>query len=141
MIVRSATIEDAADIVGLMRQLGYSVNISLIEEKLRDFSGSATDTVFVAELENEVVGCISCHITSLFHKKGSSGRITSLVIKLRRRRTGVGRALVAKAEEFFKAKGCIKAEVTSGSHRLEAHKFYEALGFQEDEPRFIKKYS
>lgn len=141
MIVRSATIEDAADIAALMGQLGYSADISLIEEKLREFSGNATDTVFVAELESEVVGCISCHTMSLFHQKGSSGRITSLVISLRKRRKGIGRALAAKADEFFKAKGCIKAEVTSGSHRLEAHKFYESLGFQEDEPRFIKKYS
>ncbi len=141
MIVRSATIEDAADIAGLMSQLGYTADISLIEDKLREFSGSGTDIVFVAELENEVAGCISCHITSLFHQKGNSGRITSLVIDRGKRRMGIGRALVAEAEEFFRAKGCIKSEVTSGSHRLETHKFYESLGFQKDEPRFIKKYS
>ena len=141
MIVRSATIEDAGDIAALMRQLGYSADPPLIEAKLREFSKNDTDSVFVAELEHEVVGCISCHITSLFHHKGSSGRITSLVIDKNSRRTGIGRALVAQAEELFKAKGCIKSEVTSGSYRLEAHKFYESCGFQEDEPRFVKKYS
>ncbi len=140
MNIRSAEIKDAPAIAGLMVQLGYSVDRSLIERKLHEFSESSIDNVFVAVLEQQVVGCISCHITTLFHQEGGSGRITSLVIDEHLRGSGIGKQLVRKAEQFFQDNGCIKSEVTSGSHRLEAHKFYETCGFQENDRRFSKNY-
>lgn len=123
-----------------MMQLGYSTDAPLMEAKLREFAANTTDSVFVAELEGGVVGCVSCHITSLFHQQGYSGRITSLVIDQNHQRQGIGTALVIEAERFFKANECIKAEVTSANHRSAAHAFYNSCGFKEDEPRFIKPY-
>ena len=124
-----------------MSYLGYSVSLGLIERKLKGFHETPHDEVFVADLKGKVVGCISCHITSLFHQEGASGRITSLVINPEFRSKGIGGNLVKKAEEYFKSMGCIKSEVTSGDHRKEAHKFYIECGYQEDERRFIKNYS
>ena len=54
---------------------------------------------------------------------------------------GIGKVLVEKAESYFNEKNCLRFEVTSGDHRLEAHRFYKSLGYQEDERRFIKKNS
>jgi hypothetical protein len=45
---------------------------------------------------------------------------------------------VATAEAFAWAAGCKRIEVTSGDHRPEAHAFYRAIGYVEDERRFIK---
>lgn len=141
MNIRTARIEDTDEIVELMKQLGYPVSQELIEQKLHDFESRSYDQVFVAEIESEMIGVISCHITSLFHQDGASGRITSLVVGREFKRGGIGRALVQKAEEYFLSNRCVKSEVTSGVQRKAAHSFYEACGYNEDERRFLKIYS
>ncbi len=138
MIIRIASVEDAEAIATLMKQLGYETPPSLLVEKLRLFSQSQDDEAFVATEDRAVIGCISVHIHELFHARGRLGRITSLVVQSDRRGTGVGAALMTEAERFFKANGCVKAEVTSGEHRAAAHRFYLSRGFVEDERRFIK---
>ena len=140
MEVREALLSDATSIVSLMKQLGYKVTIELIQQKLTAFNKTPIDIVYVATDKNMIIGIISCHLTSLFHQEGSSGRITSLVIDENSRGLGVGRALVNTAEEFFMNSGCVKSEVTSGDHRSEAHKFYQSCGYKLDERRFIKIY-
>ncbi len=141
MNVRRAKIQDSKDVSILMRQLGYKGSIGLIEKKIEEFSQVPTDEVFVAEESGSIIGVISCHITSLFHQEGSSGRITSLVIDNDYRGAGVGKALVSAAEMYFREMGCIKSEVTSGEHRDSAHAFSESCGYKQDERRFLKLYS
>lgn len=136
--IRSVAITDAESISQLMNQLGYATLPSLIAEKITAFSNSLIDQVFVAETERKVIGVISCHITSLFHQAGASGRITSLVVDKDFRNMKIARSLLEKAEDFFIRQGCIKFEVTSGDHRKEAHEFYKSCGYKEDERRFIK---
>jgi N-acetylglutamate synthase-like GNAT family acetyltransferase len=141
MNVRRAEFRDTKEISDLMTQLGYDATSSLLDKKLTEFSTSPIDAVFVAEVHGTITGCISCHITSLFHQEGSAGRITSLVIDQEKRGMGVGKLLVSEAEAFFHLHGCVKSEVTSGDHRPEAHVFYKSCGYKQDERRFLKLYS
>ncbi len=67
-------------------------------------------------------------------------RITALIVDADMRSSGVGRSLVTVADSYFLKNNCIKAEVTSGDQRKVAHYFYEALGYLEDQRRFIKHY-
>lgn len=138
MNLRRAKTTDAEEISALLNQLGYKITGNLIARKISEFSSVPVDDVFVAEVGGEVVGTISCHIDSLFHQEGNSGRITSLVVDHHYRGRGVGKALVTEAESFFHSYGCVKSEVTSGEHRPEAHAFYESCGYQLDERRFLK---
>lgn len=66
------------------------------------------------------------------------GRITSLVVDEAHRRERIGIALIGVAEQWFRTKGCIKFEVTSGNKRLDAHHFYEKNGYALDGLRFSK---
>ncbi len=94
MNIRRAKIEDSKEISELMGQLGYKTSCELIISKLSEFIQTSIDVVFVAEINDAIVGIISCHITSLFHQKGNSGRITSLVINNNYRGLGIGKSLV-----------------------------------------------
>ena len=141
MEIREARLDDASEIVPLMNQLGYEVTRKFIQKKLTDFSKTPIDTVLVAVQQGLIIGVISCHLTSLFHQAGLSGRITSLVIDKNYRGLGTGRALVQAAEELFISSGCIKSEVTSGDHRPDAHEFYQSCGYKLDERRFLKIYN
>ena len=141
MIIRSAKLSDSERISELMEELGYNVSEALIKDNLSEILTSDIDEVYVCEMDDVVVGCISLHLTQLFHQKGRAGRITSLVVSNNARGLGVGKKLVEKADDYFQIHNCSKAEVTSGDQREEAHEFYEAQGYKLDERRFIKYYT
>jgi ribosomal protein S18 acetylase RimI-like enzyme len=139
MDIRTANPCDAAAISRLMAQLGYDASANLIGAKLDAFSQSADDAVFVAEAKDHIIGCLSANDHDLFHMEGRLGRITSLVVDVEARGMGAGRALVDRTKAHFQDRGCVRIEVRSGNHRLEAHAFYRSVGFVEDERRFILK--
>lgn len=141
VVIREARLADAERLAELMQQLGYTIAPAKLADKIADFSKSHSDTVFVAELDDNLAGFISCHLTPLFHQPGSSGRITSLLVEQSVRNNGIGRRLVAEAESFFISQQCVKFEVTSGLERSETHWFYQTLGYQADNLRFIKNLS
>jgi len=141
MNIECAKYEYAEEISNLMIELGYETTRELTEIKLQFISNSELDEVFVAIEDNRIVGVISCHLTTLFHVLGMCGRITSLVVNKNVRGSGIGQALVEKADCYFKENNCIKAEVTSGEHRNGAHQFYVNQGYVEDQRRFIKLYN
>ncbi|SHH23891.1 GNAT family N-acetyltransferase [Ferrimonas marina] len=138
MEIRLAKHGDIEAIVPLMNQLGYSVTVALIQEKLRSLSDSPFDRVFVAVYDGQIVGVVSCHLTNLLHQAGYCGRITSLVIDENHRGLGTGKALLQAAESYFVESGCYKVEVTSSEHRNAAHEFYRACGYQVHGLRFLK---
>jgi GNAT superfamily N-acetyltransferase len=137
-VIRSARPDDALAVAELLAALGYPSPVAHIERRIADCAASTDTGVFVAESVQRVVGLISFHRIPLFHADGFLGRITSLVVAPDYRQRGIGRLLVAAAEKFAWAHGCIRVEVTSGDHRADAHAFYEHLGYQLDCRRFIK---
>lgn len=139
MLIRHATDADAAAIAGLMEQLGYPAGADLIAFKLNVLSRSADEAVFLAIDADRIVGCLSGHVHDLFHVPGRLGRITSLVVDAGARGLGVGRALIDKSADYFRDRGCVRIEVTSGDHRPDAHAFYQSVGFAPDERRFVKR--
>ena len=140
---RIANLNDIKVIVSLMSDLGYKVTGELIDSKLRQFEKSDTDIVYVAEDidTGEILGAISLHLLPTFHAPGYIGRITSLIVSTENRGSGVGTLLMDQADKYFIANGCLRAEVTSGDERQEAHRFYEKHNFTIDERRFIKRYN
>ncbi|TAL81922.1 MAG: GNAT family N-acetyltransferase [Candidimonas sp.] len=140
MQIRQAELDDSERISLLMRQLGYEAFPTLIKHKLLALSGRATDLVLVADDNGMIKGIVSLHEQEMFHQDGRLGRITSLVIDEMPRGEGVGSLLVLEADNFFRRSGCVKAEVTSGGHRPQAHLFYQKPGYAQDERRFLKRY-
>jgi GNAT superfamily N-acetyltransferase len=46
--------------------------------------------------------------------------------------------LVEAVEGWARQHGCDVIEVTSGNQRVDAHRFYEGLGYAEKRKRFVK---
>src|SRR4051812_4882410 len=122
-VIRRARSDDAPALAVLLAALGYPAEVALIERRIAACVASRETVVFVAESGNRIVGALSFHCIPLFHAEGSLGRITSLVVGPDDRRRGIGRLLVGAGEEFARAHGCARVEVTSGDHRPEAHAF------------------
>ncbi|WP_205527163.1 GNAT family N-acetyltransferase [Solimonas sp. K1W22B-7] len=123
MEVREALEVDAEAVSKLLNQLGYRASPKLIREKLEALNSSSCDAVLLAQDSDNILGVISLHVLELFHQPGRLGRITSLVIDDAFRRQGVGAMLVSAADAFFAEQRCVRAEVTSGDHRVQAMYF------------------
>jgi len=136
--IRSAEPDDAPTVAELLATLGYPSPVADVARRVTSCAASSSTAVFVAEVARRIVGVASFHCIPLFHADGYLGRITSLVVAPEYRQRGIGRLLVASAEEFGWAHGCSRIEVTSGDHRPDAHAFYEHLGYQLNCRRFIK---
>jgi GNAT superfamily N-acetyltransferase len=135
-MVRLATHNDAAAITGLMADLGYPSTVEQIRERLHALE-TDRDWVFVSDRGDGPIGVIAVHVIPLLHAGGYVARITALVVKPAARGNGAGSELVAAARTFARQTGCLRLEVTSNDGRTDAHAFYLAQGFREDERRFI----
>jgi ribosomal protein S18 acetylase RimI-like enzyme len=139
MPVRNAKTEDEAEILNLVQQLGYE-NVSLGELRINmNLYEEDNHLLLVFEENNHVIGFIALDILQLFHIQGKTGKITSLCIDAKSRGEGIGKALVAEAEDFFRKCKCTRIEVTSNQRRKDAHSFYLALGYKQTSLKFVRE--
>ena len=81
-------------------------------------------------------------LTSLSYEHNDlGGRILALVTSRTIRRHGIGRALIATAEEDFAQRGIRRIALNTRLAREDAHKFYESLGYDRNGFRFTKDLS
>jgi predicted N-acetyltransferase YhbS len=95
--------------------------------------------VLVAELDGAVVGCLSTSAMRVLHRLAPVGRISMMVVDEVLRDRGIGAALVRAAEQALAAQGCRMVEVTSNLRRIDAHRFYERLGYAKTSLRLARE--
>ena len=137
MIVREATGADVERMVALIGELEFTVDAEGVSGRLTRLA-EIGEPVLLAEMDGEVVGLLDWHVMTTIHRPRPVGRIVALVVADGRRGQGIGRALVAEAEQRMRARGCEKMEVTSNMRLLDAHRFYEGLGLERSSYRFAK---
>lgn len=92
---------------------------------------SPNETLYVAEQNGEVVGTFQTMLTTTMTGRGSSSLIIEAVqTRADCRGQGIGAQMIAFCLEKAKKLGCRQAQLTSNAARLDAHRFYERLGFQ-----------
>ena len=135
--IRPAVGGDVDDLLGLLDLLGYPAPPEVAAERLERMQ-AADEPVLVAVSAGRVIGMVTVNVRPVLHRPGPIGRITALAVAQDRQGAGVGRALVAAAEELARAKGCVLMEVTSNVRREAAHAFYERAGYERTSWRFAK---
>jgi GNAT superfamily N-acetyltransferase len=88
--------------------------------------------------DGTLVGVATLHQMVVLHRVKPVGRITALVVATPVRGRGIGRTLVAAAEEVLARAGCGLLEITSQYRHAEAHAFYARLGYEQTGVRFAK---
>ena len=68
-----------------------------------------------------------------------SCRITDIVVSPSHRRSGVGSALMAAAQDEARRAGAPRLDLSSGEWRADARAFYARLGFETRSRGFIKR--
>lgn len=131
MNVRRANAQDVAAICKISRDdLGYECNAELVFERLMELDNSR-EVVFVAEIDNIVVGYIHAEIYNLLYHE-TMVNILGIAVSFDYRRHGVGRSLLNHVENWAKELGIYVIRLNSGSTRKEAHAFYRTMGFDNE---------
>ncbi len=136
--IRDAKLSDASAIAALMCELGYETTSDEMRARLKSILGDARYSTFVAKIDNELCGIVGTLTHASHEHNDLSGKIIALVVSKKERRSGVGRALVAAAENDFARRNVARVTLTTRFEREDAHRFYEALGYSRTGFRFAK---
>lgn len=127
--VRSPTVTDAPAIAVLLGVLGYPTDSTTVPDRLVRLNSFHSALALVAVAEGAVVGVVTAQLFPSIHDDAPVAWLTTLVIATELQGRGVGRQLVRAVEDWSREGGAARISVTSGAHRLEAHGFYEGLGY------------
>lgn len=96
----------------------------------QEIDADPNNELIVAELDGEVVGTLQLTYTpSISFQGGKRCTVESVRVDEKLRGQGIGREMMLWAIERAKAKGCISMQLTTNNDRVDAHRFYERLGF------------
>ena len=138
--IRRARGSDVPELVRLFTELGYEIPPDVLAQRLQGFDRAGEQALVAADdtADGRLLGVATLHATPVLHRAGPVGRVTALVVDATLRGCGIGRALMAAAERWAAERGCVLLEVTSNQRRVDAHKFYEELGFERTSYRFAR---
>ena len=131
--IRAAKNADALPINEVSQHLGYSqLSDDEAYEKLEFLIKSSQNHVHIAEVDGRIVGWIHIFYASKLASE-SFYEIAGLVVAPEYRNEGVGRSLVDYVLRHFNA----KFRVRCNENRIDAHQFYESIGFKNNKIQYI----
>lgn len=130
LVVRPAASGDVPALCGLVCELGYAGTAEEIAARLARIVADDSQAVRVAERGGRVVGWVQVQMTNLLESE-PRGEIVGLVVTAAERGRGIGAALVHAAEDWARGRGLTLMGVRSNQVRLDAHRFYQRLGYAE----------
>lgn len=134
--IRKAKPKDAKAIAKLLAPRGAAGQQAAdVASRMAQFA-KAGSGLLVAE-QGDVIGCLAWTQAPALHRP-PSGRIATLFVAERQRRSGVGRALVEEAARILGQAGCESIEAMSDIDIRSAHGFFRRLDFAETSYRFAK---
>jgi ribosomal protein S18 acetylase RimI-like enzyme len=140
IVVRKVEIRDVRGIAPLCSQLGYPCTVEEISGRIIELLNDDEHVIFVAvNSEGNIVGWIHSYIYKLFYAERAA-EIGGLVVDESARRLGVGRKLMNAVEAWARLMDCVVLGLRSNSKRVEAHKFYQDIGYEKvkEQYRFMK---
>ncbi|WP_424212784.1 GNAT family N-acetyltransferase [Streptomyces sp. BI20] len=136
LLIRPAVEADLPAVVAMLADdtLGASrEDPSDLAPYRRAFLALAADPnqhLVVAERAGRVVGTLQLTVIPGLSLKGTTrGLIEGVRVHADERGNGLGSRFIAWAVEKSRAEGCAVVQLTSDKSRVDAHRFYERLGF------------
>ena len=150
IIVRMATPDDWVAISGLLVELGRGVAAGTAEDPThrQAFAGHLRqlgNVTLVAEMSGEpgevggtVVGVIDMEYHQRLGDHRPQARVNDVVVTERARGAGVGTALLGRAEELARMRGCFRMALVTATWRDASIAFYRREGWQDYGAWFVK---
>ena len=123
LIVEDSVVATGDDSAGAAGDRGYRSALAAVDADLNQ-------EMLVAELGGEPVGCVQLtYIPGLMRHGMWRGLVEVVHIRADKRNLGLGGEMMRLAIGRCRARGCGMVQLTSNKNRLDAHRFYERLGF------------
>jgi GNAT superfamily N-acetyltransferase len=134
--VRPASLSDEEDALNLLEQL-FEPPGNVPPEYTRERASEAfrwaveqpNADILLAFDRDTAVGLTSVYADIQSLGFGPKCWLQDMVVDKERRSEGIGRQLMAAAEDWARAHGLTHVELSSNSGRVDAHRFYERQGF------------
>ena len=136
--IRLAQWEDTETICHLLKQMGYSQPLKVVQEQFQRLSKDPNAITLVAADDSHVYGVLSLYFIPQIALKGDFAKICYLCVDENMRSKGVGHLFVQEAERLARQRGCDRMELHSGMQRPLAHQFYLREGYAEA-PKYFRK--
>jgi GNAT superfamily N-acetyltransferase len=127
----------AADDVGVQMDDPADPNGPAYEAALAAIDADPNQELFVVELEGEVIGTFQLSYLPGIARGGMRrGLIESVHVVPSHRSKGVGGTMIGWAVARCRERGCGMVQLTSNKKRVDAHRFYRKLGFDQSHEGF-----
>ena len=94
-------------------------------------SAQRGNELLVAEANGDVVGCLQLTVIPGLSRMGAKrAQIEGVRVSSKHRGRRIGEALVGAATDRARTLGCVLVQLTTDRRRVDAHRFYERLGFE-----------
>ena len=142
-VVRGAVAADWPGVAAVLAELGRpDVRGTSSEGRHRSLFASYLTRddldAFVAEGGNQILGFVNVEYRARLNHDRRQGWIAELIVTEGARGAGVGKELLARAEEAARARGCWGLALESATWREDAHRFYEREGWEHVAKAFTK---
>lgn len=138
LVIRPGTEDDLPVVVALLHDDGLGKSRERPEtplpavyaEGFRRMLGQGDNLLLVAELGGAVVGCLQLTLIHGVSRLGATrAQVEGVRVASAARGRRVGERLMREAMIRSKAKGASLMQLTTDHRRIDAHRFYERLGF------------
>lgn len=127
----------ASDTLGGHAESRGLADMAVYETAFAEITASPDNTLFVAESAGRVVGTFQLTIIPGLVGHGvRRAKLESVHVLASERGNGIGAIMVAFAIEEARRRGASQMELSSNKKRLDAHRFYERLGFAKSHEGF-----
>jgi GNAT superfamily N-acetyltransferase len=143
MIVRIAQLGDAAAVIDLYRGYDRTPDREMSAHEIASHFAEINRSGFVAVavIDGVIVGSYSMYFCANLARAGRPFAVVeNVIVGSSIRRRGIGRALMAHAQQSAREKDCYKVMLATGANRPENIKFYEACGFVGNKVGFQVRY-
>jgi len=135
---RRATLSDvpvivamlADDVLGSSREGDWATAPQRYRDAFAEIDADPNQFLCVAEDGDRIVATLQLtFIAGLSRNAAKRGLVEAVRVSSERRGEGVGEALLLWAIAECRSRGCSLVQLTTDKARLDAHRFYERLGF------------
>jgi GNAT superfamily N-acetyltransferase len=141
--IRLATPDDWEAVAGLLVELGRGVADGTAHDPThrQAFAGhirNLGNVTLVAQIGDEVVGVVDMEYHQRLGDHRPQARVNDVVVTESSRGIGVGTALLRRAEELARMRGCFRMALVTATWREATIAFYRREGWQEYGVWFVK---
>jgi GNAT superfamily N-acetyltransferase len=142
--IRESTYDDIPSLLELLDELGRPKpqkdnELEKFTALLKNYMQEDDKKILVAQIDNsKIIGMISMVFLSRLNQNTSEMYVPELIVSQNYHSKGIGKKLLNFSIKLGKEKKCHRIRLESGNQRIESHKFYKHLGFEDSSVFFTK---